>query len=224
MKYIDLYNSGELLERVKSSYRELSNCRLCPHKCGVNRIKGEKGICKSGFLPKIASANLHKGEEPPISGTRGSGTIFFSGCSLSCSFCQNFPISQMGNGEEITTKELGERMLRLQKMKVHNINFVTPTHFLPQILAALWQVIPEGFSLPIVWNSSGYELPEMLALLDGVVSIYLPDMKYSDDNDAMQLSSAKDYRDTNRKAISTMFKQVGHLKTDKNGLGEGGLI
>lgn len=224
MPYFDLYQSGELLKRVREAYRRLEACDLCPHDCGVNRIKGERGICKAGLKPKIASANVHKGEEPPISGSRGSGTIFLSGCSLKCVFCQNFPISQFGNGEEITTREMAARMLKLQKQRVHNINFVTPTHYLPQILAALWLAIPNGFCLPIVWNSSGYEKLDALQLLDGVVSIYLPDMKYSDDVYAEDVSSAPGYRDINRAAVTEMLRQVGHLQLDDDGISERGVI
>jgi putative pyruvate formate lyase activating enzyme len=176
VRYEALYQSGELLQRIREAYQRLAACDLCPHDCGVNRIKGLHGVCGAGLKVKIASANVHTGEEPPISGTRGSGTIFLSGCSLKCCFCQNFPISQLGNGEELTTGALATRMLRLQRQRVHNINFVTPTHFLPQILAALWLAIPQGFRLPIVWNSSGYEKVDALRLLDGVVDIYLPDM------------------------------------------------
>jgi len=171
MNYLDLYNSGELLQRVKAAYARLEECDLCPHDCRVNRLRGEAGICRSGLKPKIASANLHRGEEPPISGSRGSGTIFFSGCSLKCKFCQNFPISQLGSGSELSTLELAGKMLTLQRRRAHNINFVTPTHFLPQILAALWLAIPDGFNLPIVWNSSGYEKTDALQLLEGIVSI-----------------------------------------------------
>lgn len=224
MMYHDLYQSGELLRRVKAAYSRLSSCDLCPHDCGVNRLKGIRGLCGAGLLPKIASANVHRGEEPPISGTRGSGTIFFSGCSLSCRFCQNFPISQFGNGEELTTRELAQRMLQLQKKRVHNINFVTPTHFLPQILAALWLAIPQGFSLPIVWNSSGYEKVELLTLLDGVVNIYLPDMKYAADEPANVVSGATGYPGVNRRAVTEMLRQVGHLQLDDEGIAEKGLI
>ena len=224
MNYHDLYQSGELLHRIREGYRRLAACDLCPHDCGVNRIKGERGICGVGLEPKIASANVHRGEEPPISGTKGSGTIFLSGCSLKCAFCQNFPISQFGNGEEITTGELAARMLRLQRQGVHNINFVTPTHFLPQILAALWLAIPKGFSLPVVWNSSGYERVDALRLLDGVVSIYLPDMKYSDDVPAGEISSAPGYRSINRAAVKEMLRQVGHLAVNGEGIAIGGLI
>ncbi len=224
MRYHDLYQSGELLRRVKTAYNRLRSCDLCPHDCSVNRLKGERGLCGAGLLPKIASANVHRGEEPPISGTRGSGTIFLSGCSLSCRFCQNFPISQFGNGEEITTRELARRMLQLQKKRVHNINFVTPTHFLPQILAALWLAIPQGFSLPIVWNSSGYEKVELLTLLDGVVNIYLPDMKYAADEPAKAVSGATGYPGINRRAVTEMLRQVGHLQLDDEGIAEKGLI
>jgi putative pyruvate formate lyase activating enzyme len=224
MDYFALYKSGELLKRVSRAYQQLLACDLCPHDCGTNRIKGERGICGAGLKPKIASANVHRGEEPPISGTNGSGTIFLSGCSLKCVFCQNFPISQFGNGEEITTVELASRMLKLQKQRVHNINFVTPTHFLPQILAALWLAIPQGFSLPILWNSSGYEKVDALKLLDGIVSIYLPDMKYSDDIAAVEISSAPDYCRINRDAVTEMKRQVGHLQVDDNGVAVKGLI
>jgi putative pyruvate formate lyase activating enzyme len=224
MHYHDLYKSGELLERVRKAYQRLKSCDLCPHDCGVNRIKDERGICGAGVLPKIASANIHRGEEPPISGTKGSGTIFLSGCSLACRFCQNFPISQLRNGEEMTTRTLADRMLQLQKRRAHNINFVTPTHFLPQILAALWLAIPDGFTLPIVWNSSGYEKVELLKLLEGVVDIYLPDMKYSDGLSAVAISSAPRYPEINRSALLEMFRQVGHLKLDADGIAMQGVI
>src|ERR1039457_2845307 len=224
MKYLDLFDSGELLRRVREAYRRLKSCDLCPHDCGVDRIKGEVGVCGAGLLPKIASANVHTGEEPPISGSNGSGTIFFTGCSLKCRFCQNFPISQLGNGEQLTTLSLADRMLRLQRQRVHNINFVTPTHYLPQILAALWQAIPRGFRLPLVWNTSGYETVSALSLLDGLVDIYLPDMKYTDDATALRLSSATGYRDFNHAAVTEMLRQVGHLQLDQAGLAQKGLI
>lgn len=224
MTYIDLYNSGELLQRVKSAYARLRECDLCPHDCGVNRFKGATGICRSGLKPKIASANLHRGEEPPISGSRGSGTIFLSGCSLKCRFCQNFPISQLGSGSELSTLELAGKMLALQRRKAHNINFVTPTHFLPQILAALWLAIPKGFQLPIVWNSSGYEKVDALHLLEGIVSVYLPDMKYSDNRPAAEISSAPGYPELNRMAVQEMFRQSGHLQVDADGIAERGII
>lgn len=224
MNYLALYQSGELLRRVREAYRRLAACDLCPHDCGVDRIRGQHGICGAGLKPRIASANVHRGEEPPISGTRGSGTVFLSGCSLKCVFCQNFPISQLGNGETIPTVALADRMLKLQRQRVHNINFVTPTHYLPQILAALWLAIPRGFSLPIVWNSSGYEKVDCLQLLDGVVNVYLPDMKYVDDAHAVEISSAPGYRDINRNAVTEMLRQVGHLELDNDDLARRGLI
>ena len=224
VEYVALYQSGELLRRVREAYRRLAACDFCPHDCGVNRIRGEVGICGAGLKPKIASATVHRGEEPPISGTHGSGTIFLSGCSLKCVFCQNFPISQFGNGEIISTRELASRMLKLQKQRVHNINFVTPTHYLPQILAALWMAIPQGFTLPIVWNSSGYEKIDALQFLEGIVSIYLPDMKYRDDVAAVEISSAPAYCRINRAAVTEMLRQVGHLQVDDNSVAVKGLI
>lgn len=222
--YHALYQSGKLLQRVREAYGRLVACDLCPHCCGVNRIKGELGRCRSGLKPRIASASLHRGEEPPISGSRGSGTIFFSGCTLTCAFCQNFPISQQNAGETIGTAELTRRMLQLQKRGAHNLNLVTPTHWLPQVLAALWLAIPQGFSLPMVWNSSGYEAVEALQLLDGVVAIYLPDMKYSDDAQAVELSAASGYTAINRLAVQEMLSQVGQLQVDDQGIAHQGLI
>jgi putative pyruvate formate lyase activating enzyme len=224
MRYHDLYISGELITRVKTGYARLRCCNLCPHDCRINRLKGETGICRSGANPKVASANVHRGEEPPISGTRGSGTVFFSGCTLRCQFCQNFPISQLGSGEEITPKELARRMLKLQGQGVHNINLVTPTHFMPQFLAALYLAIPLGFNLPIVWNSSGYERVDTLEFLEDIVAIYLPDMKYSAEEPAMILSGAPDYVAINRSAVAQMFRQVGNLRLDSDGIAAGGLI
>ena len=219
-----MIDSGELLRRVKAAYARLRQCDLCPHDCGVDRIAGATGVCRAGLRPRIASANVHRGEEPPISGTRGSGTIFFTGCSLQCRFCQNFPISQFDNGEELTPLALAGRMLRLQGQKVHNINFVTPTHWLPQILAALWLAAGRGFRLPLVWNSSGYEKVDALELLEGVVDIYLPDMKYHDDATATAYSAAPGYREVNRSAVREMFRQVGHLEVDSDGRATKGLI
>jgi len=209
---------------VRQAYARLRSCDLCPHECGVNRMAGETGFCRAGLKPRIASANVHNGEEPPISGSRGSGTIFLSHCTLRCRFCQNFPISQLGNGEDITTAGLADRMLKLQAQRVHNINFVTPGHYLPQILAALLLAIPRGFRLPLVWNTSGYEKSEVLRLLDGIVDIYLPDMKYADEESAVKYSSAPGYRDINRAAILEMFRQVGHLELDNEGIAVKGLI
>jgi putative pyruvate formate lyase activating enzyme len=222
--YHALYQSGELLQRVREAYRRLAACDLCPHRCGVNRIRGQQGRCASGLKPRIASANLHRGEEPPISGTKGSGTIFFSGCTLSCAFCQNFPISQQNSGETVSTLELARRMLLLQQRGAHNINVVTPSHWLPQFMAALWLAIPQGFRLPVIWNSNGYEAVAALQLLDGVVSVYLPDMKYSDDAQAVELSGVPGYTATNRLALQEMLRQVGQLQVDGHGIATQGVI
>jgi len=224
MNYLCLYQTGELHRRVREAYARLASCDLCPRECRVDRLAGETGFCRSGFRPKVASASVHRGEEPPISGKRGSGTIFFAGCTMACRFCQNFPISQLGNGTELTTAELAARMLRLQKQGVHNINLVTPGHFLPQFLAALWLAIPQGFHLPIVWNSSGYERVDALRLLDGVVNIYLPDMKYAEEEPAVRFSDAPGYREVNRAALAEMLRQVGQLAVDDHGVALHGLI
>jgi putative pyruvate formate lyase activating enzyme len=224
MSYNDLYHNGELIRRIKAGYARLACCDLCPHACGVNRLAGQVGICGGGRSPRIASANIHRGEEPPISGTRGSGTIFLSGCTLNCRFCQNFPISQLRNGTDLSTGQLAEKMLGLQKKGAHNVNFVTPSHFTPQILAALYLAIRKGFQLPIVWNTSGYERLDTLALLDGVVDVYLPDMKYASKEQALFLSAAPDYPAVNRVAVAEMLRQVGHLECDDQGIALRGLI
>ena len=234
--YIALLNSGELLRRVALGYRALRECRLCPHDCGVNRLRGETGVCRTGKIVKIASANLHYGEEPPISGPshetahgasgegRGSGTIFFSNCNLRCKFCQNYPISQLGSGSSVTPQELAEKMLSLQERGAYNINLVTPSHVVPQFLAALYIAAKGGFCLPIVYNTSGYDGIESLKLLDGVVDVYLPDIKYADDNISREYSGAPHYKEHNRAAIKEMYRQVGDLVCDDEGLAVRGLI
>lgn len=209
---------------MRAAYGRLRSCDLCPHACGVDRLKGETGFCRSGGRPKVASANIHRGEEPPVSGSRGSGAVFFSGCTLKCRFCQNFPISQMGNGEEMSTAALAARMLKLQRQGAHNINLVTPAHFMPQFLAALYLAIPQGFTIPIVWNSGGYERVDALRLLEGVVDIYLPDMKYAAEGAAVSFSSAPGYCGANRAAVQEMLRQVGHLELDGEGIAARGLV
>ncbi len=214
----------DIKERIEKAYALLEKCSVCPRKCGVNRLKGECGFCGVGKNPKVASYNVHYGEEPPISGSRGSGTIFFSGCSLRCIYCQNFPISQMRHGKEITTKQLADMMLYLESKQCHNINLVTPTHFVPQILKALSFAWKEGFDLPLVYNTSGYEATESLKLLEGIIDIYLPDMRYSDNRIAKKLSSVENYVEVNRKAVKQMYRQVGNLITDESGIARKGLI
>jgi putative pyruvate formate lyase activating enzyme len=220
-----LLSKNELAERIEASYKLLESCRVCPRECGVNRLKDDKlGFCRSGLNPVISSVSPHHGEEPPLSGTRGSGTIFFTNCNLRCVYCQNYPISQMGNGAERTTGELACQMLYLQEQGCHNLNLVTPTHFMPQILKALGIARERGFALPIVYNTSGYESLEALRLLDGIVDIYLPDMRYSGNAAAMKYSIAPHYREINRAAIKEMYRQVCNLALDENGIARQGLI
>ncbi len=214
----------DIKERIEKAYALLENCVVCPRKCRVNRLRGEKGFCGVGKNPKVASYNLHYGEEPPISGTKGSGTIFFSGCNLRCIYCQNFPISQMRHGKEITAQELVDMMLYLQSQGAHNINLVTPTHFVPQILEALSFAWNEGLDLPLVYNTSGYEAEESLELMRGIIDVYLPDMRYSSNEIAKELSSAENYVQINRKAIKLMYQQVGNLVTNETGIARKGLI
>jgi len=203
----------------------LRECRLCPRECGVDRLDGERGFCRAGAEPIVASWNVHPWEEPPISGTRGSGTIFFSGCTGRCLFCQNYPISQLGVGNAVSVQQLAEMMLELQDRGCYNINLVTPTHFVPQILAALERAIEGGLRLPLVYNTSGYEKVETLRLLDGVVDIYLPDTKYADDETARCLSGFVRYVEANHAALREMFRQVGdELVLDGKGIAQRGLI
>ncbi len=215
----------KLNERIEAAYKLLESCRVCPRECGVNRLKNDKlGFCRSGLNPVIASVSPHHGEEPPLSGTKGSGTIFFANCNLRCVYCQNYPISQMGNGEERTPGELACQMLWVQEQGCHNLNLVTPTHFMPQILKALGIARERGFNLPVVYNTSGYDSLESLNLLDGIVDIYLPDMRYSDDKAALKYSIAPHYPEINRAAVKEMYRQVGNLALDENGIAKWGLI
>ncbi|MBN1293040.1 MAG: radical SAM protein [Candidatus Latescibacteria bacterium] len=213
--YLELYKSGELLKRKELLFKHYTECSLCPHTCKVNRIS-EKGICRSGSTVKIASYNSHHGEEPPISGINGSGTIFFSGCNGRCIFCQNYPISQLNTGKEVTDAQLAAIMIELQCRGCHNINLVTPTHFLPSIVHALAIASEKGLHIPIVYNSSGYARVEIIQLLDGIIDIYLPDIKYADNTTAYELSGFKNYVDHNRVALKEMYKQVGKLKIVDN--------
>lgn len=214
----------ELKRRVGVSYSALSCCRLCPRNCSVNRLRGQLGFCHTGKIAKVASHNIHTGEEPPISGLRGSGTIFFSSCNLQCKFCQNYPISQLRHGNPVTPDELADMMLSLQSRGCHNINFVTPSHVVPQVLAGLYKAVVAGFTLPIVWNSSGYDGLESLKLLDGVVDVYMPDIKYSSNDVAEHYSAAKNYWDAVRPAIKEMHRQVGGLQIGKDGTAKRGLL
>jgi putative pyruvate formate lyase activating enzyme len=222
--YLALYQQGILAERAGLLEEMLSCCRLCPRQCGVDRRGGELGACGVDARPKIAAVNIHPWEEPPISGTSGSGTIFFSGCTLSCLFCQNYPISQMGVGRYATVEDLGQEMLALQKKGAHNINLVTGTHQMAAVVAALLTVIPAGFRLPLVHNTSGYERVEVLRLLEGIVDIYLPDIKYADPETAARCSRRSDYVEFNRPALLEMWRQVGPLKVDPSGIACRGML
>ncbi len=222
--YLDLLSSGELERRVQASKKFLAPCTVCPRNCGANRPGNQRGVCRAGRDVRIASYTLHHGEEPPVSGTRGSGTIFFAGCSLQCRFCQNYPISQLNNGNDYTTDDLAGMMLELQSLGAHNINFVTPTHVVPHMLEAVLNAAHRGLRIPLVYNSSGYDSVAMLRLLDGVIDIYLPDIKYASDKTAFRYSLVRDYVGVNRKALAEMYRQAGNLVLDSDGIAMRGLI
>jgi putative pyruvate formate lyase activating enzyme len=223
--YLSLDRESELSRRVSRGAELLRLCVLCPRRCGKDRLAGEVGWCRTGALARVASWNLHRWEEPPISGWAGSGTIFFSNCTARCVFCQNYPISQFGGGREVTPCELAGMMLELQAKGAHNVNLVTPTHVVPQFLQALAAAVPQGFRLPIVYNTSGYESPETLALLDGIVDVYLPDAKYADDQVATRISGYTGYVSANRAALHEMLRQVGdELILDDLGIARRGMI
>lgn len=221
--YLRLYESGKLKKRIDQAYNILKNCILCPNQCKINRFQ-EQGFCRSRDLPQVSSFNPHHGEEPPVSGIYGSGTVFFTNCTMKCVFCQNYPISQLGTGKTILVEELAETFLYLQQKKCHNLNLVTPTHFMPQFLKALYLAVQKGFHLPVVYNTNGYETLQALKLLDNIVDIYLPDMKYGSDENAFQYSGVKNYVRYNQKAIKEMYRQAGDLQTDRDGIAVRGVI
>lgn len=222
--YLDLAASGELARRARALGEMARACRLCPRECGVDRLAGQRGYCGAGARAKVASHNAHHGEEPPISGSRGSGTIFFAHCTMRCAFCQNFPISQLGHGRDARREELAEMMLTLQRRGCHNLNLVTPTHYLHAFAAALEIAVARGFDLPVVYNTSGYERVATLRLLEGIVDIYMPDMKYVSERAAREWSDAPDYVARNLEAVREMHRQVGGLKVDAEGIARRGLL
>jgi len=222
--YINLYEKGELDQRIRLLKELLLECRLCPRQCGVNRLNGEVGYCRAGSGLMISSAFPHFGEERPLVGYHGSGTIFLTHCNLRCVFCQNYDISHLGRGEPITSSEMARAMLRLQEMGCHNINFVTPTHYAPQIVESLLEAIRMGLQLPIVYNCSGYESIEVIQLLEGVIDIYMPDAKYMDEGYSKQFSNAQDYPEVLRKVLKEMHRQVGDLTINSRGIAERGLL
>jgi len=209
--------------RIEALDRIASSCELCPRRCRVDRLKNTRGFCGAPGNLVISSIFPHHGEEPPISGTGGSGTVFFTYCTLKCVFCQNFQLSHLAEGVPHSFSELAEKMLSLQNMGCHNINLVTPTHFLPWVLKALKEAARKGLMVPIVYNCGGYELASVMSLLAGIVDIYLPDMKYGTNAQAKRYSGAPDYVDINRAAIREMFRQVGPLRMDGNGIAYRGL-
>lgn len=222
--YLSLLGNGQLTERVRKAHLHLENCDVCPRQCRINRLSGELGACRVGARAVVSSFGPHHGEERPLSGRRGSGTIFFGGCNLSCVFCQNADISQCASGREFNADELAEIMLDLQARGCHNINFVSPSHLVPQLLDAVLSAARSGLTLPLVYNSGGYDSPDMLALLDGVIDIYMPDMKYGDADTARRYSGVKNYPQINQAAVLAMHRQVGDLQLDADGLARRGLL
>ena len=210
--YINAHRQGILKERAGELRRVMGDCTLCPRDCHADRLSGELGTCKTGELAEVSSYMPHFGEESPISGIRGSGTIFFTNCNLLCSFCQNFDISHEGKGQPVSTRELANMMLALQSIGCHNINFVTPSHVVPQILQ------------PLVYNSGGYDSVNTLKLLDGIIDIYMPDFKFWDRNISQDTCKAPDYPESARKAISEMYRQVGDLVISPQGIAQRGLL
>ncbi|MGB9698552.1 MAG: radical SAM protein [Thermodesulfobacteriota bacterium] len=222
--YLKLAAEGALEERVAQAREILKSCRLCPRECQVNRLAGEKGYCRTGAQAVVSSYSPHFGEEDPLVGRGGSGTIFFTNCNLLCLFCQNYEISHLGEGQEVSAERLAKFMLTLQEMGCHNINFVTPTHVVPQILSALVLAIAGGLRVPLVYNTGGYDSLETLKLLDGLVDIYMPDLKFMDGEVAYKFCRARDYPQRAKAAIKEMHRQVGDLIINEKGLAERGLL
>jgi putative pyruvate formate lyase activating enzyme len=226
--YLRLFRTGELPDRVKALESLLERCTVCPLDCGNNRLQGELARCYSGRLPIVSSYTPHFGEEPPLTGTRGAGNIFFGNCNLRCVYCQNYQISQTHREQiknEVSHERLAEMMLELQSRGCHNINFVSPTHFAPQMARAILIAANKGLRLPIIYNTNTYDSVEVLRQLDGVVDVYLPDLKYAEDEAGFIYSKVRRYRDVARAALAEMHRQVGdELVFDENGLLKRGLV
>lgn len=223
-QYQKSFKNGELHRKVLQAADKLADCSLCPRRCHVDRSANETGYCRTGRNAVVASYHAHFGEEEPLVGKNGSGTIFFSHCNLLCNFCQNYDISHGGNGQEISSRKLADIMLSLQTAGCHNINFVTPSHVVPQILSAVEIAAAEGLYVPLVYNTGGYDRVKTLQLLDGVIDIYMPDFKFWDSDIAQQTCQAPDYPEIARKALAEMHRQVGVLVTDEDGIATGGLL
>lgn len=222
--YLKLLETGQLQDRVTRAYEHLSICDICAWNCPVDRHLGKLGVCRTGVRAKISSYGPHLGEEDPLRGWRGSGTIFFTRCNLHCQYCQNHDISQEDTGQEVEPEDLALMMLELQQQGCHNINFVSPSHVVPQILASVAIAAQAGLRLPLVYNTGGYDSKSSLELLDGVIDIYMPDMKYASSNIARHYSKVRDYPKVNQAAVREMHRQVGDLELDKNGLATRGLL
>ncbi len=222
--YIKAYTSGDLDQKIEQAFNALHNCTLCPRQCKVDRFSRQRGICKTGIQAKVASYQPHFGEEEVLVGNGGSGTIFFSNCNLMCNFCQNFDISHSGQGEEVTDTQLANMMIWLENYGCHNINLVTPSHVVPQILSALKIAIENGLSIPLVYNTSSYDSFFTLKLLDGIIDIYMPDFKFVDPVQSELTMNATDYPEIAKRAILEMYRQVGDLVIDSKGIAQRGLI
>lgn len=218
------YREGELAKRIESALKRMEDCRLCPRNCGVNRVKGETGFCKTGRRARVASYNAHFGEEAPLAGQYGSGTIFISSCNLLCDFCQNYEISHQSEGAEVEPEQMAEMMVHLSERGCHNINFVTPSHVVPQIMEALVWAVEMGIRVPLVYNSGGYDKPETLKLLDGIFDIYMPDFKFWEEKWSDRYCDAPDYRQVAMSAVREMHRQVGDLVMDERGVAFRGLL
>jgi putative pyruvate formate lyase activating enzyme len=222
--YRNILNTGELASRVSEAYEHLSICDVCAWECPVDRRAGKIGVCRTGINARVSSYGPHMGEEDPLRGWRGSGTIFFTRCNLRCQYCQNHDISQTDTGDEAEPETIAGMMLELQTLGCHNINFVSPSHVVPQIMAAVLIAAQAGLRIPLVYNTGGYDSMAMLKLLDGVIDIYMPDMKYSDPEIARRYSKIRNYPQINQAAVKEMHRQVGDLQVDDRGVAQRGLL
>lgn len=223
--YLALLEGGELARRRQAAYEHMANCDLCARYCYVDRFASIKGVvCRTGARAVVNSYAPHHGEEAPLRGWNGSGTIFFSWCNLRCVYCQNWEISQKGMGREVEPEDIARMMLELQSRGCHNINLVSPSHVVAQIIAAVEIAAYQGLRLPLVYNTGGYDSPEALQLLDGIIDIYMPDMKYGDSRIARTYSKVRNYVEVNQSAVKEMYRQVGDLRLDEHGLALRGLL
>jgi putative pyruvate formate lyase activating enzyme len=226
--YLALYRSGELEHRARALEARLASCDICPRECSVNRLESETGFCRSAYRPIVSLVCAHHGEEPVLSGSRGSGVVFFGNCNMRCVYCQNHQISQDHKAQqchEVDSHMLAERLLYLQdELGCHNINFVSPSHFVPQMVRAVLEAVPMGLSLPLVYNTSSYDSVDSLRELDGIISVYLADLRYASNKWGRKFSRASDYVERSHAAIKEMYRQVGDLEVDSDGIAQKGLM